>query len=79
MSNIFNEYFVIISDNINRTIPRMPNSPLRYLDSAIENTLFLSLVTHLEIEDVIANLNSSKSIVPHSVPINILKIVKRIS
>ena len=34
-------------------------------------------MTHLDIEDVIANLNSSKSIGPHSIPINILKIVKR--
>ena len=75
MSYIFNEYF-LVSDNINKTIPRTPNSPLRYLDSAIENSLFLSPVSHLEIEDLIVNLNSSKSIGPHSVPINILKIVE---
>ena len=77
MSNIFYEYSVNVTDNINKTIPRTPNSPLRYLDSAIGNCLFLSPVTHLEIEDVIANLNSSKSIGPNSVPINILKLVKR--
>ena len=32
MSNIFNEYFVNVPANINKTIPRTPNSPLRYLD-----------------------------------------------
>ena len=62
MSNIFNEYFVNVPDNIEKTIPRTLNSPLSYLGSAVENSLFLSLVTDLEIEDLIANLNSSKSI-----------------
>ena len=76
MSNIFDEYFVNASDNINKTIPRTPNSPLWYLDSAIENYLLLSPVTNLAIEDVIANLYSTKSIGPYSVPINIFKIVK---
>ena len=76
MSNIFNECFVNVPDNIEKTIPRTPNSPLSYLGSAVENSLFLSPVTHLEIEDLIANLNSSKSIGPNSVPTNILKILK---
>ena len=76
MSNMFNEYFVNVPDSINKTIPRTPNSPLRFLGNAIENSLFLSPVTHLEIEDLIVNLNSSKSIGPYSVPINILKILK---
>ena len=61
---------------IEKTIPRAPSSPLSYLGSAVENSLFLSPVTHLEIEDLIANLNSSKSIGPNSVPTNILKILK---
>ena len=76
MTNIFNEYFVNVPDNIEKTFPRTPNSPLSYLGSAVENSLFLSPVTHLEIEDLIANLNSSKSIGPNSVPTNILKILK---
>ena len=71
MSNIFNENFFNVPDNINKTIPGTPNSPLGYLGSPIENSLFLSPVIHLEIEDAIANLNSSKSIGPHSVPIDI--------
>ena len=76
MLNIFNEYFVNFPDNIEKTIPRTHNSPRSYLGSAVENSLFLSSVTHLEIEDLIANLNSSKSIGPNSVPTNILKILK---
>ena len=52
------------------------DSRLSYLGSTVENSLFLSPVTHLEIEDLIANLNSSKSIGPNSVPTNMLKILK---
>ena len=39
--------------------------------------MFLFPVTHLEIEGLIVNFNSSKSIGPHSVRINILKIFKQ--
>ena len=54
----------------------MPNSPLSYLGSAVENSLILSPVTHLELEDLIANRNSSKSIGPNSIPTYILQILK---
>ena len=76
MASNFNEYFVNVADSINKAIPRTPNSPLRYLGSANENSLFLSPVTHFEVEDVISNLSSSKSTGPHSVPIKLLKVVK---
>ena len=74
MSNIFNAYFVNVADDINKSVPKPPNSSLRYIDSAIKNSLFLSPVTHLEIKDLMANLNSSKSIGPYSIPIKLLKI-----
>ena len=76
MASNFNEYFVNVADSINKAIPRTPNSPLRYLGSANENSLFRSPVTHFEVEDVISNLSSSKSTGPHSVPIKLLKVVK---
>ena len=76
MSNIFNEHFANVADNINKAIPRTPTSPFRYLGSANKYSLFLSPVTHFEVEDLISNLNSSKSIGPHSNPIKLLKILK---
>ena len=74
MSSIFNEYFVNVADDINKTIPRTPKSPLRYLGSANENSFFLYPVIHFEVEGMIDN--SSKSTGPHSVPIMLLKILK---
>ena len=64
MSSIFNGYFVNLADDINKTIPRLPNSPHRYFGSANENSLFLSPVTHCEVEDIIANLTHQYQQVP---------------
>ena len=76
MSSIFNEYFVNAADSINKTISRTPDSPLRYLGSTNENSLFLSPVTPFEVEDIVSNISSSKSTGPQSVPIKLLKILK---
>ena len=38
--------------------------------------MFLTPVTHMEIEDIISNLDPSKSIGPFSIPINLLKVLK---
>ena len=61
MSNIFNKHFANIADNMNKAMLRMPMSPLRYLGSANKNSLFLSPVIHFEVEDLISNLNLSKT------------------
>jgi len=76
MLNVFNEHFVKFLDNINITISTTQKSPLTYIGNAIDNSLCLSSVNNLEIEDLIANLNSSKSTGPHNVSINKLKILK---
>ena len=74
MPSIFNEYFVNVADSIHKTIPIIPKSPLRYLGSTNENSLFLFPVTHFEVVGVIRNLSSSKSTGPHSVPMKLLNI-----
>ena len=77
MSNTFNEYYVNVADKITKTIPRTPSSPMKYLRNNAENSLHLSPVTHFEVEDIISNLDSAKLVGPHSIPVNLLKILKR--
>ena len=77
MSNVFNEHFVNVADKIAKTIPRTPSSPLRYLRDNSKNSLYLEPVTNFEVEDIISNLDSAKSVGPHSIPVNLLKILKR--
>ena len=77
MSNTFNEYFVNVADKITKAIPRTPNSAMKYLRSNSENSLHPSPVTHFEVVDIVSNFDSAKSIGPYSIPVNLLKILKR--
>ena len=76
ISNIFNDHFVNVANSIAENIPKSPKSALDYLRNKNPTSIFLSPVTHKEIEDIISNLDSSKSIGPFSIPINLLKILK---
>ena len=75
MSNIFNDFYVNVADGITKTIPLTPKSPLEYLSNRTCNSLFLSPVTLLEVNDLINILNPSKSVGPNSIPIKLLKII----
>ena len=77
MSNTLNEYFVIVADKIIKVIPRTPNSPMKYLRNNSENSLYLSLFIHFEVEGTISDLDSAKPVGPRSVSVNLLKILKR--
>ena len=50
MANIFNKYFVNVSHNIDKSIPRAKKSALDYLKKQNLNSLFLAPVTPKEIE-----------------------------
>ena len=75
VSNILNNFFVKIADNITRNMPRTPKSPLDYITNTNQNSIFLSPVTYIEVEEIILNLDPSKSVGPHSIPIYLLKIL----
>ena len=72
MSNIFNDFYVNVADGITRIIPLSPKSPLEYLSNRTGNSLFLTPVTLLEVNDLIDILNPFKSIGPKSIPIKLL-------
>ena len=75
MSNIFNDFYVNVADGITKTIPLTPKSPLDYLSDRTCNSLFLTPVTLIEVNDLINILNPSKSVGPNSIPIKLLKII----
>ena len=62
ISIIFNYQFFNVADNIAEAIPRAAlKSPNDYLNAPNRYSIFLSPTTKFEIEDVISNLNSTKS------------------
>ena len=75
IANTLNKSFVDVAENISKNIPRTPKLPLDYLNGRNTNSMFLFPVPHIEGEDVISNLDLSKSCRPHSVPIYILNVL----
>ena len=75
IANIFNDYFVNVADQITQSIPRKPKSPIDYLRNQNPNSIFLTPVTNFEIEDIITNIDISKSVGPNSIPIKLLLIL----
>ena len=75
ITNIFNDFFVNVANDITKKIPMTPKSPLDYLSNRISSSLFLTPVTLMEVNDIINILNPSKSVGPNSIPIKLLKII----
>ena len=77
MANMFNNYFVNVGGNIDKSIPRSRKSPMAYLLDRIPNSIFLTPVTEGEIEIIIESLNQKKAMAPYSIPVFLLKILCR--
>ena len=77
MANMFNNYFVNVGGNIDKSIPKTRRSPMDYLLNRIPNSVFLAPVTEGEIEITIESLNQKKAIGPYSIPAFLLKILCR--
>ena len=75
ISNIFKDFYVNVADDITKKIPKTPKSPLVYLSNRTSNSLFISLITQIEVIDLINILNPSQSVGPNSIPMKLLKII----
>ena len=58
-------------------MPYSNSDALNFLDPPVSTSFYLLLTTTAEIEDEISNLNQSKSTGPFSIPIYLLKVLKR--
>ena len=77
MANIFNKFFVNVSQKVTSGIPRTRKCPLDYLKQRNDKSLFLSNATPEEIEALINSLQEGKAVGPYSVPIKLLKMISR--
>ena len=67
MANIFNNYFINVGSQIDKTIPRTKKSPTDYLENRIPKSMFLAPVTPEEV--IIDSLHVKKAIGPYSIPV----------
>ena len=56
-------------------MPKTPKSLLDYITNTSQKSIFLSPVTYIEVEEIILNLDPSKSVGPNGIPIDLLKIL----
>ena len=73
MSNILNEFFVNVGNDITKSIHHNPNARTEYLANRNSDSIILSPVTPFEVNEINSKLDSSKSIVPTSIPIKLLQ------
>ena len=69
MANIFNNYFVNVGSQIDKTIPRTKKFPTDYLKNRVPELMFLAPVTPEETEIIIHSINVKKADGPYSIPV----------
>ena len=74
ISNAFNNFFSTIVKGIDNKIIPTNKTHKDYLNVSIVNSFFLTPVNHKELESLIKEMNTSKSVGPYSIPTNILKL-----
>ena len=71
MASIFNNFFVNASNQVCSEIPRTKKSPLGYLMKRNSSSLFITPITHIEIEEIISSFRNDKSTGPYSIPLRL--------
>ena len=71
----FNNFFVNVAENIQKSIPNATKSQRDYLRSPNPQSIFLYSCTAKEVEDIIHLLNPTKVSGPYSIPVKLLKLL----
>ena len=75
LSDTFNKFFSTIAEDIdNRIIPTSKTHNDYECLISIVNSFFLTPINHRELESLIKETNTSKSVAPYRIPTNILKL-----
>ena len=71
---LLTSYFVTVSRDITKNIPRSNKSPINFMGDRVQNSFFAAPSFPVEISDIISLLKSGKSLGPNSIPTKILKL-----
>ena len=78
IADTFNKYFSTIADKLQGKIFHTSHDFKKYLKNRNENSFFITPTDKTEIIDILNTFNVNKSIGPHSIPNNILQLIKYI-
>lgn len=73
IANLFNKFFVNVSHDITKNIPRTRKSPLDFVHNRNCDSFFIAPSVPSEISDIINLLKPGKSLGPNSIPVKLLK------
>ena len=73
MAESFNQYFISIDKNLQKSIPPAKRHFLDYLKDRNQNSFFIQPMIAEEVKDIILTLMGSKSTGPNSIPTILLK------
>ena len=73
IANIFNKFFVNVSHDVTKNIPRSNKSPVDFLSDKIGSSFFTTPSVPFELSDIISALKSGKSLGPNSILMKVLK------
>ena len=74
IANIFNNFFVNVGPNIDKTIPKSYDFRKYLKNNRFDKTFFLRPTNPIEIFDIINSLINKKALGPNSLPVYILKV-----
>ena len=75
ISETFNKFFSTIAKDIDNKIIPTNKTHKDYLNASIVNSFFLTPINDEEVESLIKEMNTSKSVCPYSIPTNILTLM----
>ena len=75
IANTFNKFFVSVSHDITKNLPRPKKSPLHFMGERISNSIYIAPSVPSDISDIISLLKSGKSLGPNGIPTKILKLL----
>ena len=73
IGHVFNKFFVNVSHDITKNIPRSNKSPVDFMGDRVRNSFFTAPSVPFEISDIISALKSGKPLGQNSIPMKTLK------
>lgn len=73
----FNNFFTSVASKLQQKVRHSPKTPADFLLNQNSKTFFINPTTPEEVSDIISKMKNGKSSGPNSIPITILKLVKK--
>ena len=78
MADLFNNFFVSIAENVDKTIIHTNANYKDYPENSVTNSFFLKPTNEEEVNSIIKQMQTNKALIPNSIPTKTLKMSQQI-